>query len=82
MSAASRLAAAETRFVRPRDERTGQFRAPAELARNRAQIPGALGVDLPGPVQACGIEWLPVHGSPWASPIGAQLAVEMAAGQE
>jgi len=82
VSAAARLAAADTRFVRPRDARTGKFRAPAELARNTARVPGALGVELAAPVQACGIEWLPEHGDPWASPIGAQIAVEWARGQE
>lgn len=82
MSTASRLARADTRILRPRDERTGKFRAPAELARNSSGVPGALGVVLPGPVQACGIEWLPEHGSPWGSPIGAFLAAGWVNGQE
>lgn len=78
MSRASRLAAADTCFDRPRDETTGKFRKRAELARNGARVPGALGFVLDGPVQVCGIEWHPSDGEPWGSPIGVALAAEMA----
>lgn len=64
MSRASRLALADTRIERPRDEVTGQFRKRADLARNGAGVPGGLGFDLPAPVVVCEIEWLPADGDP------------------
>jgi len=82
MSQASRLAAAETRFVKrlyqPKDD-TGKFRPVAELARNRANVPGALGLELSEPITVCGLEWVPADGDPWGCPISAALAVEMLA---
>lgn len=83
MSQASRLAAAETRFVKrlhqPKDD-NGKFRPVAELARNTANVPGGLGLQLPGPITVCGMEWVPADGEPWGCPISAALAVEMLSG--
>lgn len=77
MSAASRLALAETRILPPRDSATKKFRKVADLARNSAKVPGALGFILEAPLQVCGLDWAPADAEPWGSPIGAALAVEL-----
>lgn len=79
MSQASRLAAADTRIVRPPQPKddTGKFRPVAELARNSASVPGGLGLKLDRPITVCGLEWLPADASPWGCPISVALAVEL-----
>lgn len=88
MSRASRLRAAGTRIVPPKDPRTGRFqkrptpgRVGPQLGLNSGSVPGGCGAAAPdGPFEACGIQWEPIDCSPWHSPIGASLALEMVGG--
>lgn len=75
MSAASRLAAADQCIVTPRPN-PGDLGW--QLGKNRADVPGGLGFELAAPVVVAGIEWTPDDGGPFASPIGAALAAELA----
>lgn len=86
MSKASRLAAADTRILPPKDPATGRFtkrtepgRVGPQLGLNSAGVSGGCGTAAPdAPFEVCGIRWEPIDCSPWHSPIGAALAVEMA----
>lgn len=85
MSTASRLAAADTRILPPKDPATGRFVKrpdPADLGpqlgKNRAQVPGGLWADpLPGFITVGKQTWSPEDAEPHCVPIGYQLAVEM-----
>ncbi len=90
MSAASRWEAAGTRIAPAKDPRTGRFvtrtaevdaAAPGwpSLSRNSAGVAGGLGFELPAPVEVCGFRFDPQDGGPFACPIGAALAYELAA---
>lgn len=73
MSAASRLAAADTRFV--------DQPAPAgsNIGLNSANVPGGISAAaVDHPLHAGGLEWLPSHAEPWSASIGYALAVEHA----
>ena len=86
MSRASRLAAADTRIVRPRDA-AGRFakrivlpKEPAgwQLGRNAAGVPGGISTTPVGAVTAGGRTWDPVDAGPHSASIGYALAAETA----
>lgn len=73
MSAATRLAAADTRITRDPHARPS-------FALNTAAVPGGLGCHPPTePLHIAGQVWRPADCGPWACPIGAALAIETAA---
>ena len=69
MSAASRLAAADTRIVKPT--------AGSNIGLNTAGVPGGISaIPQPDPIRAGGLLWGPADANPWQCSIGYQLAVE------
>jgi hypothetical protein len=60
------------------DEHTEREVAPSSTVAPIEPPAGARGFDLAAPVEFAGIEWTPADGDPFASPIGAALAAEMA----
>jgi hypothetical protein len=69
VSAASRLAKADTRIVRPA--------AGSNIGLNTARVPGGISaIPQPDPIRAGGLLWGPADAAPWQCSIGYQLAVE------
>lgn len=79
MSAASRLRAADGRFVRHPGEDPPGHSAP-QLGLNSAGVIGGTGATpLSEPFHLYGVTWEPIDAGPWASPIGYSLAAEVIA---
>jgi hypothetical protein len=72
VSAASRLAKADTRIVKPDQPSAG-----SNIGLNTAGVPGGIpAIPQPEPIRAGGLLWGPADADPWQASIGYQLAVE------
>lgn len=76
MSAASRLANADSRIAAPRPDPSD---IGWQLGKNRAAVPGGISaVPLPISIEVAGQTWAPEDALPHQVSIGYSLAVEMA----